>query len=369
MVRWERAREAVRTCGKHDGKNLPGDAGTATRATGRKGRTMNLLLITGAPRSGTTAVGYNLALPRSAGLLYEPFNYRSGLLEIQRPFEIPGAGGFTEARLDDIVARIRKLDLRMKNGRRGADTPLKVLAKRLIGGRSNLSYILCRLNPLLSTIVWKDPMAVFTSREVALRLGITVLATVRPPAAVAASYTRLSWKPDVSALIRCFQEKGWHADIPAYDGEPNEASPAIRGAMIWTMVYRRLIAWSTETDRLHLINVQDIVDDPVGTYRDLYALCGLPWSERIQSMIGKGYARRQDRDDPQAERLPKTAHVKNRDLSRINEYGKRLLTQPEKDAVAAMTDPTWRELRAVCERHLARIRHQPPAVQPLVAAS
>lgn len=330
---------------------------------------MNLLLITGAPRSGTTAVGYNLALPRSAGLLYEPFNYQSGLLEIERPFEIAGAGGFTAARLDDIIARIRRLDLRMKSGHRPADTPLKAFAKRFIGGRSNLSYILCRLNPMLETIIWKDPMAVFTSRDVAIRHGLTVLATVRPPAAVAASYTRLNWKPDVGELIRCFREKGWDADIPAVEGDPAQASPAVRGAMIWTMVYRKLITWSANTEKLHLINVQAIVDDPVGTYRDLYALCGLPWSGRIEASIKKEYGQRASRNGAQAERLPKTAHVKNRDLSRINEYGKRLLTPAEKEVVAAMTESTWQEVRAVCDRDLARIRHRPATAQPLVAAS
>ena len=330
---------------------------------------MRLLLITGAPRSGTTAVGYNLALPRSAGLLYEPFNYRAGLREIERPFEMPGACGFTEARLDDIVERIRKLDLQLKTGRRPEDTPMKSLAKTFIGGRSNLSYILCRLNPLLQTIVWKDPMAVFTSRDVAVRHGITTVATVRPPNAVAASYKRLDWRPDVDALIAAFGEKGWLGDIPQLAVDPAARTPAVLGAAIWTMVYNRLLVWARETDLLHLVNVQDIVDDPIGTYCDLYALCELPWSERIEGAIAKSYSARAKAKNARAETLPQVAHVKNRDLSRINEYGKQLLTPAEKDIVAAMTEATWRDLRSVCTRHLARIRRPRRMDERLAAAS
>jgi len=331
---------------------------------------MRLLLITGAPRSGTTAVGYNLALPRSAGLLYEPFNYRSGIREIQRPFEMPGACGFTEAQLDDIVERIRKLDLQIKTGRRPEDTAMKSIAKTFVGSRSNLSYILCRLNPLLQTIVWKDPMAVFASRDVAVRHGVTTVATVRPPNAVAASYKRLNWQPDVDGLMAAFREKGWAADIPQAGIEPSAWTPAIRGAMIWAMVYKRLLVWANETDRLHLINVQDIVDDPVGSYRDLYSLCELPWSERVERAITASYAAKATaKKKAGGEALPQVAHVKNRDISRINEYGKQLLTADEKEIVAALTEATWRDLRAVCTRHLARIRRPRPMEGPLAAAS
>jgi hypothetical protein len=345
---------------------LQGLRAVGSRAEGRK---MNLLLVTGAPRSGTTAVGYNLALPRSAGLLYEPFNYVTGLRDIERQFEIPGAGSFSQERLDDVIQRLRKLDLRMKNGRRAEDTPLRALVKRIIGGRSNLSYMLCRLNPMLRTIIWKDPMAVFTSRAVASRHGITVLATVRPPVAVAASFARLNWRPDVEQLIASFHEKGWQADIPAVDVAPGAASPAIRGAMIWEMVYRRLLAWSAETEQLYLINIQAVVDDAVNMYRDLYALCHLPWNKRVETAIAKEYARRSSGGDERVQPLPGTAHVKNRDLRRINEYGKRLLSEAEKDAVAAMTETTWRGIRTACDRDLARLRFRRPSAHALAAAS
>ena len=328
---------------------------------------MNLLLVTGAPRSGTTAIGYNLALPRSAGLLYEPFNYVSGLNDIERQFEIPGAGNFTDERLDDVIERLRKLNLQMKSGRRPRDTPLRALVKRFVGGRSNVSYILCRLNPMLRTIIWKDPMAVFASRAVALRHGITVLATVRPPAAVAASFARLSWKPDVGQLVRSFREVGWQADIPAINGEPEETSPAIRGAIIWEMVYRRLLRLSAETEQLYLVNVQAVVEDAVNIYRNLYILCGLPWDSRIETAISKEYTRRSSRTA--AQQLPGTAHVKNRDLRRINEYGKRLLSPAESDEVMQMTDSTWRKVREACDRDLARILSHQSSPRPLAAAS
>ena len=53
-----------------------------------------LILVTGVPRSGTTAVGQMLSLAAGAGALHEPFNYHSGLRHIANYFEIPGTVAF-----------------------------------------------------------------------------------------------------------------------------------------------------------------------------------------------------------------------------------------------------------------------------------
>ena len=44
---------------------------------------VQLVLVTGSPRSGTTAVGQMLALGRGVGTLHEPFNRLVGLKEIE----------------------------------------------------------------------------------------------------------------------------------------------------------------------------------------------------------------------------------------------------------------------------------------------
>jgi hypothetical protein len=79
-----------------------------------------LILVTGSPRSGTTAVGDRLSLPISVGYLHEPFNVTVGIRDVETQFEAVGARNFSAERLDAIMRGIVTLRLRWKSacGRR-----------------------------------------------------------------------------------------------------------------------------------------------------------------------------------------------------------------------------------------------------------
>ena len=153
------------------------------------------ILVTGCPRSGTTPVGANLALAAGARYLYEPFNPSYGLQAISRYYQLPGADGFSPGDLDACVEAIRTLRLELRRYDGPHDTGWRRRVKRVVGGRSHLSYWLCRLDWTLDTIVWKDPIACLSTAAVVDRHRIPVVVTVRPAAAVAASYKRLQWNP------------------------------------------------------------------------------------------------------------------------------------------------------------------------------
>ena len=55
-----------------------------------------LVLVTGTPRSGTTAVGSILAAAPGARELYEPFNRHVGMVEVDVDFPVVGAGTLDE---------------------------------------------------------------------------------------------------------------------------------------------------------------------------------------------------------------------------------------------------------------------------------
>jgi hypothetical protein len=315
-----------------------------------------IVLVTGCPRSGTTAVGANMALAPGARYLYEPFNYDAGMTVISRFFEVPGTDDFSMETFDRCIENIGALRLRLKPGLFEADRGLKRLVKTVIGGRNRLTYLACRLDWTLRTLVWKDPIAVFAAKAAAERHGIPVLVTTRAPVAVAASLKRMGWAYRLADLNRRLTSlgRGDDAIIAKYGDRLEE--PAINGALLWRLVYSNVVAWSRQTPSIRLVDVQDVIDDPIATYRGLYALYGLPWSAAVERRLARRYGRKADSGAPPptdlqtdlTTDLPQRAHVTKRDLSKINVYGKKLLTEDEIAAVDDIAGGLWPTVKAAC---------------------
>ncbi len=307
-----------------------------------------IVLVTGCPRSGTTAVGANMALAAGARYLYEPFNYDAGMTVISRFFEIPGTDSFSMESFDRCIENIGALRLRLKPGLFKQDRGPRRWVKTVIGGRNRLTYLACRLDWSLETLVWKDPIAVFAAKAVAERHGIPVLVTTRAPVAVAASLKRMGWAYRLADLNRRLASLGLGDDaIIAKYGDRLER-PAINGAILWRLVYSNVVAWSRRTPLIRLVDVQDVIDHPIETYRGLFALHGLPWSAAVENKLARRYGSDAASGAPPPADLPRRAHVTKRDLSKINVYGKKLLTEEEIAAVDDITGDLWPTVKAAC---------------------
>ncbi len=307
-----------------------------------------IILVTGCPRSGTTAIGANMALAAGARYLYEPFNYDAGMTIISRFFEIPGTDSFPIETFDRCVENIGALRLRLKPGLFKQDKGLRRCVKTVVGGRNRLTYLACRLDWSLQTLVWKDPIAVFAAKAAAERHGIPVLVTTRAPVAVAASLKRMGWAYRLVDLNHRLASLGLGDDpIIAKYGNRLE-HPAINGAVLWRLVYSNVVAWSRQMPLVRLVDVQDVIDQPIETYRGLFGLYGLPWSTMVENKLAKRYGREVVSNAPPPADLPQRAHITKRDLSKINVYGKKLLTEEEIAAVNDITGDLWPAVKAAC---------------------
>jgi hypothetical protein len=307
-----------------------------------------IVLVTGCPRSGTTAVGANIALAAGARYLYEPFNYDAGMTIISRFFEVPGTDGFSLENFDRCVENIGALRLRLKPGLFKQDKGLRRWVKTVIGGRNRLTYLACRLDWTVQTLVWKDPIAVFAAKAAAERHGIPVLVTARAPVAVAASLKRMGWAYRLVDLNQRLASLGLGDDPILAKYNDRLEQPAINGAVLWRLVYSNVVAWSRRTPFIRLVDVQDVIDHPIETYRGLYGLYGLPWSASVESKLARRYGREAASNSPPPTELPQRAHVSKRDLSKINVYGKKLLTEEEIAAVDDIAGGLWPEVKATC---------------------
>lgn len=301
--------------------------------------------MTGAPRSGTTAVGRCLAVADPAvSTLHEPFNYHVGLVPIRRYFEIPATASFTEEALAEHVDGIRRLDLRYKPGTFPRERGIRRTLKHVFGGRARNSYRLCRLNPLNRTIVWKDPFACFAANLLASSHDIDVLVTARNPWAVAASFQRMGWAFDLEDVLGRLAEVGadYRPRLDLLDSASDRS--AVNGAILWHAICATLLDWSRAHRRIRFVNLEDIVQHPVATYAELYRILRLRWTQRTRSKIEKRYRSDTSRTKPR-ERKP---HDQNRDLESINTYWRDLLSESDRSLIAELNSDLWSELRNAC---------------------
>lgn len=264
---------------------------------------------------------------------------------IEDHFSVPGSAKFPMDLFDTCVDHIRTLKLELKNGVLARDTGWRRVFKSYLGSRTQISYLLCRLDPFLDTIIWKDPLAAFVSEAVAARHGVPVVVTVRPPVAVAASFRRMKWTPRVADLERRLNEVGLSFGMPyleRYKGELDQ-SP-IAAAILWRMVYSMMLRVYRQSKAVYMVSVRDFIDNPIIRYRHLYDLLGLTWSPKVEAGIGKQHAASgKAQTDMQ---LPQRAHVAKRDLQNINTYGRRLLSPEEILKVEDITNDVWPEVQA-----------------------
>ena len=300
-----------------------------------------LVLVTGAPRSGTTAVGEMLALNRNVCTLHEPFNYLVGLRDIDRYFQIPGSDECSAQRIADYVEDFVNLRLRFKPGLFPREKGIRRAIKHVIGGRAVNSYRRCKMTPFLETILWKDPFACFAARELADRHNVEVLFTVRNPYAVAASFKRMAWGFDLDDIFRRLDSAGVFSlsDI-ADDVWARRSESAINGALLWLAIYSNLPAWQHHNSRIRSVNLDDLVTQPLATYQALYSKLGLTWNERVARRIGRAYDSRSSSEQP----AELKAHDRQRDLTRINHYWQTILNDNERQVIERIATPLWRQL-------------------------
>jgi len=303
-----------------------------------------LILVTGVPRSGTTAVGQMLALAPDAGALHEPFNYHSGLKYIGHYFEIPGAHSFPPAKLDETIAQIKNLELAFKPGIFPSDTVLRRAVKYVIGARPLNSYRRLRLHPNLRTIIWKDPLACFTANHAAKQHEVEVVVTLRNPWAVAGSFKRMEWAFDLPELAARLKQIGVDFDRELAELDKTIHASVTNGALLWRMVYSTLARWAQANPRIRFLNLDDVVGDPVSTYGKLYTLLALDWNGRIAAKIATYYRSESQRSVPKE----KKAHDPSRNVAEVNKYWRGYLTEAEKDFVGKLSGEQWSEFQKIC---------------------
>ncbi len=299
--------------------------------------TRRWILVTGSPRSGTTAVGEVVAQAAGALELYEPMNVWVGDRGIVHDFEVPGSAELTHRQFADFATRLQNRRLDMRHGVFPSDRGWIRMVKHVTGSRATMTARRYRWTGARRDVVWKDPFAAFCVRDLPTLLpGLATLVTFREAAAVAGSFHRLGWWFDVRDLEARLTRSGYQVDaLPDLD----YSQSVLSGVGTWLLVYGWLTRYAPE--QVVFLHNAALSRRDEATLDRASELLRLPRS--VAELVPVPEASTSTR----LETVPSgRAHSGNRDTSTVNTYWRELLDEPTAALIDEVCGPVWAALES-----------------------
>lgn len=289
------------------------------------------ILVTGAPRSGTTFVGKMLAAPANVGYLKEPFNANFGAEGLSGQFiYLNGVDNRPADReLVDNFLRGKSQFKRLPTNQN--DSTMVRLGRKAFRSGSHFSFEAARWLPWINTYLFKDPMACLMAQYLHRQYDFQVVILIRHPAAMVGSFKRLGMYHSLEQLIAQdrLMEEHLKGLIPP---DWQRLSSVEQIALLWRCLNQVLHQFSQANPRMIVMRHEDISASPELSFRSLYDQLGLHYSYGVGRTIRNHTAARNP-VDPTNNRM----HQLKRD-SRSNIYRwRKVLTLDELRAIKAIT--------------------------------
>jgi Sulfotransferase family len=244
------------------------------------------ILVTGAPRSGTTWAGRMLAHAPGMGYIHEPFTPEDGDLcgfanPIKAKFQyVTDANSHQFAKyLDDLLDFKYPLRTNLVHSRSARE------AARILLSFANLSTHRLRKN----MAVMKDPHAVLSAPWLAGHFDMDVVVMIRHPAALCSSLKILNWKFDFNhflrqpQLMRETRLADFESEIRYFAQNEQEIIPV--GTLLWNCIYAVIDEYRTRYPGWLFLKHEELSMDPVDSFRKVYAELGLEFTPSARTAI------------------------------------------------------------------------------------
>jgi hypothetical protein len=245
------------------------------------------ILVTGAPRSGTTWVGQMLALSPAVNYIHEPFN----------PDSPPGAAicGVQFARYFTYVT---------DENESAYYAPIKRMMEGKYDAWRGLAGVRSVRGALETLRTWqtfathrrrggvpliKDPIALMSAEWLARRFEMHCVVMIRHPAAFVASMKRLGWSafPEKWALS---QEPLMRDYLAPFEEQirslqSGEHDLIERTSLAWKLCHHVILQYQAKHRDWVFLRHEDISREPSDSFRHLYQRMGLNFSADIKRAI------------------------------------------------------------------------------------
>lgn len=245
------------------------------------------VLVTGAPRSGTTWVGRMLAASPDLYYIHEPFNpdYRpgSGVCNIKFTHH---QTYITDSNEQKYIKPIGK----MMNGRYdfsaalGASRSWADIKKAWYQRKQFQEYARNGMHPLI-----KDPIALMSAGWLAKRFDIKVVVMIRHPAAFVASMKRLNWGFDpmrwALSQAQLLEDHLSPLENELRQLKDSKSDLVVQNALCWKTAYHVVLNYKKTYPNWIYLKHEDISRDPLPSYQQLFSQLGLKLTTEVKEQI------------------------------------------------------------------------------------
>ncbi len=223
------------------------------------------IIVSGLPRTATTALGDILSLIDGYNMVYEPFNASQGISEVNLNYLIPGAN-INYSDFDDVFNSILNLNAKFKLGVKDHDSALKKAVKTLFGNESSLSFLKSKFSINKKKLIIKDPFLVFASLY--LSDNYRIIMCERPILPLAGSFKRMGWKfPEYDRLINDLN----CIDVTIKEKiENNSVSPSVLGAVQFFQLYSNFKNKIERKENIYFFDQDDFSLNPKESINRLF---------------------------------------------------------------------------------------------------
>jgi hypothetical protein len=284
------------------------------------------ILVSGAPRSGTTWVGRMLALSPALHYVHEPFNP-----DVRRTAKFICKAHF----------RLRNIYITEENERRYYRPVKDMLAGKcsfLHGVGQARSYRElrhfiglwqeCRQHRRQGSLpLIKDPTALMSAGWLARRFDINVIVMIRHPAAFVNSMKNRNWPfyPSRWALPQALLMRDYLHPFEKQMIELEQEQHDIidQTALLWKVLHHVILEYQMKNNDWMFLRHEDIAMNPIGSFHSLYDRLGLLFSDDIRQAIYDS----SEESNP-AEDIDHKNSVRRNSLATVSNW-KRTLTSSE----------------------------------------
>ena len=283
------------------------------------------IIVSGLPRTATTALGDILSLIDGYNMVYEPFNASQGISEVNLNYLIPGAN-ISYSDFDDVFNSILNLNAKFKLGVKDNDSALKKAVKTLFGNESSLSFLKSKFSINKKKLIIKDPFLVFALLY--LSDNYRVIMCERPILPLAGSFKRMGW--EFSEYDRLINDLN-RIDVKIEEKiENNFVSPSVLGAVQFFQLYSNFKNKIERKENIYFFNQNDFSLNPEQSINRLFDWLDEECTDKIVSKVKNlNFGQKDDIKEPKKQ----VQHdlVYNKSFS--NKYYKSVLNKEEIDFV------------------------------------
>lgn len=243
------------------------------------------ILVTGAPRTGTTFLGTMLSLSRGVSYIHEPTSSIYGLHDVREPMLYVRGGSRGEARAKRMIDDLLRGQGTFRRPRDPEAPLLRRVAWRFMGSRVSARYHRDVLNPFRRRWLIKDPWAGYVAEWLHRTYSAPTVVIVRHPVPTVTSYQRLGWRFPLAELKLMDELMADHLQPILGDLDTDSLDDYENGAVMWRCYYRALSTFLDRNPGMIAVRHEDLSADPVTVLRDLYGRLGLGFDDRVERLV------------------------------------------------------------------------------------